>query len=317
VAARITIHRRVAWMDTDAAGIAYLAAAGQRAFGENRVQDAAEKLDELPRQLRRAIEVHLIGHLQGNKVRAAVAAFDLVQSVDSLRLATALGGAAAAAGRRLPVLVQVNVAGDPAKGGFGVDQLLAASEALLAVAALEVRGLMTIGPAVQDAEAARPTFRALRELREGLAGAWPAEALRQLSMGMSGDYEVAVEEGASFSSYSTAGAGIVGDTLELGGIQDLVSQTRLGASGYVYLVDSNGGPVAYPSPATFKQRSLALPQVRKALASSSNAGSTAGRNLRRQKVLSAWATVQPVGWRIFVEQPESEAFAPIASSPNV
>jgi len=200
---------------TDAAGIAYLAAAGQRAFGENRVQDAAEKLDELPRQLRRAIEVHLIGHLQGNKVRAAVAAFDLVQSVDSLRLATALGGAAAAAGRRLPVLVQVNVAGDPAKGGFGVDQLLAASEALLAVAALEVRGLMTIGPAVQDAEAARPTFRALRELREGLAGAWPAEALRQLSMGMSADFEVAIEEGATivrvgralFGAGDSAGAG--------------------------------------------------------------------------------------------------------------
>jgi signal transduction histidine kinase len=121
--------------------------------------------------------------------------------------------------------------------------------------------------------------------------------------------QVAVEEGANFRS--SVGAGVVGETLELGGIQDLVSQTRLGTFGYVYLVDSTGGPIAYPRPAAFAHRSLALPQVRKSLASSSSTGSTVGRNFGRQKVLSTWATVQPVGWKVFVEQPESEAFAPI------
>jgi two-component system NtrC family sensor kinase len=108
--------------------------------------------------------------------------------------------------------------------------------------------------------------------------------------------KVAVEEGSGF-----AGAGVVGETLELGGIRDLLSQTRLGTSGYVYLVDSKGGPVAYPNSAAFTHRSLAFSQVKRALASSSNAGSTVGRNFRRQKVLSAWATVQPVGWKVFVE----------------
>ena len=127
--------------------------------------------------------------------------------------------------------------------------------------------------------------------------------------------QVAVEERGQFLPGS-AGAGVVGVTLELGAIQDLVSHTRLGTSGYVYAVDSKGGPVAYPSSAAFKLRSLALPQVKKALASSSRVGSTVGSDFRRQKVLSAWATVEavhgvPIGWKVFVEQPESEAFAPI------
>jgi hypothetical protein len=121
--------------------------------------------------------------------------------------------------------------------------------------------------------------------------------------------QVAVEEGQFVRG--SAGAGVVGETLELRGIQDLVRQTRLGTSGYVYLVDSKGGPVAYPSSSAFTHRSLNLPQVKKALASTSKAGSTVGRNFRRQKVLSAWATVEAVGWKVFVEQPESEAFAPI------
>ena len=93
-------------------------------------------------------------------------------------------------------------------------------------------------------------------------------------------------------------------------IQDLVRRTRLGTSGYVYAVDAKGVPIAHPNAAAFTHRSLALPQVTKALASSST-GSTVGRNFRGEKVLSTWATVEPVGWKVFVEQPESAAFAPV------
>ena len=104
--------------------------------------------------------------------------------------------------------------------------------------------------------------------------------------------------------------GFVGETMDLGAIQDLVRRTRLGTSGYVYAVDAEGAPIAYPNASAFTHRSLALPQVTKALASSST-GSTVGRNFRGQKVLSTWATVAPVGWKVFVEQPESAAFAPV------
>jgi two-component system, NtrC family, sensor kinase len=107
-----------------------------------------------------------------------------------------------------------------------------------------------------------------------------------------------------------AGTGVVGETLDLRVIQDLVRQTRLGTSGYVYAVDAKGVPIAHPNASAFTQRSLALPQVTEALASSST-GSTVGRNFRGEEVLSTWATVKPVGWKVFVEQPESAAFAPV------
>jgi signal transduction histidine kinase len=107
-----------------------------------------------------------------------------------------------------------------------------------------------------------------------------------------------------------AGSGVVGETLDLRVIQDLVRQTRLGTSGYVYAVDASGVPIAHPNSAAFTDRSLALPQVTTALASSQS-GSTVGRDLRGEKVLSTWATVGPVGWKVFVEQPESAAFAPV------
>jgi signal transduction histidine kinase len=106
------------------------------------------------------------------------------------------------------------------------------------------------------------------------------------------------------------GSGVVGETLDLRGIQDLVRQTRLGTSGYVYAIDARGVPIAHPNSAAFTNRSLALPQVTTALASSQT-GSTVGRNFRGQRVLSTWATVGPVGWKVFVEQPESAAFAPV------
>jgi two-component system, NtrC family, sensor kinase len=107
----------------------------------------------------------------------------------------------------------------------------------------------------------------------------------------------------------TAGTGVVGETLDLRVIQDLVRQTSLGTSGYVYAIDARGVPIAHPNSAAFTNRSLALPQVTRAHAT--QAGSTVGRNLRGQRVLSTWATVGPVGWKVFVEQPESAAFAPV------
>ena len=107
-----------------------------------------------------------------------------------------------------------------------------------------------------------------------------------------------------------AGTGVIGETLDLSVIQDLVRQTRLGTSGYVYAIDAKGVPIAHPNSAAFTHRSLALPQVTRALASSKT-GSTVGRNFRGEKVLSTWATVEPVGWKVFVEQPESAAFAPV------
>ena len=105
------------------------------------------------------------------------------------------------------------------------------------------------------------------------------------------------------------GFGVIGEILDLRVIQDLVRQTRLGTSGYVYAIDARGVPIAHPNSAAFTNRSLALPQVTKALASQT--GSTVGRNFRGQRVLSTWATVSPVGWKVFVEQPESAAFAPV------
>jgi len=135
-------------------------------------------------------------------------------------------------------------------------------------------------------------------------------APRPLSNPGARSMEVMVGESANRHVRDQAGLGVVGATIDLGVIRDLVRQTRLGTSGYVYVVDDRGVPIAHPNASAFTRRSLALPQVTKALASSST-GSTVGRNFRGEKVLSTWATVRPVGWRVFVEQPESAAFAPI------
>jgi two-component system, NtrC family, sensor kinase len=121
--------------------------------------------------------------------------------------------------------------------------------------------------------------------------------------------EVVVKESPEGRA-QVAGTGVVGEILDLRVIQDLVRQTRLGTSGYVYAIDARGVPIAHPNPAAFTHRFLAFPQVTRALASSQT-GSTVGRNFRGQRVLSTWATVGPLGWKVFVEQPESAAFAPV------
>jgi PLP dependent protein len=149
-------------------------------------------------------EWHLIGHLQTNKARAAVGAFAMVQSVDSLRLAEELSRRALEAAVVLRVLLQVNVDNDPAKQGFYTGQVAGVYAAITALPGLRVEGLMTIGALVATPSDARPTFAALRGLRDRLDRLGVAEPLSHLSMGMSSNYEVAIEEGATIVRVGTA-----------------------------------------------------------------------------------------------------------------
>jgi pyridoxal phosphate enzyme (YggS family) len=168
-------------------------AAGLTTLGENRVQEALDKRALVP-----GARWHLIGPLQSNKVRRALETFDVIESVDSLDLARRLArvGGEARPGRDTPILLQVNVDADPAKAGFGTADLERDLPAIVALPGLRVDGLMTIGRQVGEAESARPTFAALRILAARLRVAIPALG-PELSMGMTDDFEVAVEEGAT------------------------------------------------------------------------------------------------------------------------
>ncbi len=168
-------------------------AAGVTALGENRVQEAKAKVDELGRPA----AWHLIGHLQTNKVKDALELFDVIHSVDRLELARELDRRAAARDKVVDVLLQVNVAAEASKGGVGPEAVGEALDAIGKLAHLRVRGLMTIPPEAERPEDARPWFRRLRELAE-------RHGLPELSMGMSGDFEVAVEEGATMVRVGTA-----------------------------------------------------------------------------------------------------------------
>ena len=168
-------------------------AAGVPALGENRVQEAKEKIGELGRP----VPWHLIGHLQTNKVKDALALFDVVHSLDRLDLAREIDRRARAAGRIADALVEVNVAAEASKSGFAPDDVAPALDALAALDHIRVQGLMVIPPVVERAEDARPWFRALRGLAE-------RHGLKELSMGMSADFEVAVEEGATMVRVGTA-----------------------------------------------------------------------------------------------------------------
>jgi hypothetical protein len=174
--------------------LAWVREEGLPAVGENRVQEALEKRGD-PAD-RHGLRWELIGHLQSNKAGAAVTHFDRIQSVDSLRLARRLDRLAAAEGRVLPVLLQVNTGEDPRKYGWSPEGLRADQEALLALGALRIEGLMTIGPLAGGREAARPAFARLRQLAGELRGE-TGLPLPELSMGMSGDLEEAVAEGST------------------------------------------------------------------------------------------------------------------------
>jgi pyridoxal phosphate enzyme (YggS family) len=172
---------------------------GLTLFGENRVQEAKAKIGLCPARLR----WHLIGHLQSNKCRDAVHLFEMIQSVDSLALAREINKWAGQSAKTMPVLIEVNVAGESSKFGFAPDKVLAELKEINALPRIEVQGLMTVAPFAQEAEKVRPVFRRLRELRrqcEELLGA----PLAHLSMGMSDDFEVAVEEGATMIRLGSA-----------------------------------------------------------------------------------------------------------------
>jgi hypothetical protein len=179
--------------------------AGLRIFGENRVQEFSGKAAAL-RDLHEA-EWHMIGHLQSNKAAAAAQAFAAIDSLDSLKLAEKLNASAARLGKKLGVLIEINVGDETAKSGLSsdsdeVEELLSAAPRL---ERLEFRGLMTVPPFAEDAREVRPYFRKLRVLRDQLAAQhFPAVFMDVLSMGMSHDFEVAIEEGSTSVRVGTA-----------------------------------------------------------------------------------------------------------------
>jgi pyridoxal phosphate enzyme (YggS family) len=175
------------------------AQAGLTLFGENKVQEGKAKIPLCPGNLR----WHMIGHLQTNKCRDVVEMFQMVQSVDSLHVAEELNKRAEQAAKTLPILLEVNIVGEASKFGYKPEALLADFERINSLPRLEIHGLMTVPPWSPVAERARPVFRGLRELKvrcEQILGA----PLPHLSMGMTGDFEVAIEEGATIVRLGTA-----------------------------------------------------------------------------------------------------------------
>lgn len=177
-------------------------AAGQRDFGENKVQEALQKIAEtadIPARW------HLIGHLQSNKVKRAARPFASIQSIDSVELLQRLDRAAAEEGAATEVLVQIDLAGEETKFGAAPDEARRVAEAAAAAQAVRLAGLMVLPPWNEDQERTRPWFVKLRELRDRwLAEGFPADMLRHLSMGMSLDFEAAIEEGATIVRVGTA-----------------------------------------------------------------------------------------------------------------
>ena len=181
--------------------------AGLRDFGENRVQEAMAKRPVLSDL---SITWHLVGHLQTNKAKAARELFHWVHSVDSFRLAQKLDQAAVASGAgRLPVLLEVNLGEEASKAGVGESEIIPLAEQVSRLGTLEVRGLMVIPPFLDDPELVRPYFRRLRELAQEIESKnIPNLSMQELSMGMSHDFEVAIEEGATIIRVGTAIFGV-------------------------------------------------------------------------------------------------------------
>ena len=174
--------------------IAEAVAAGLTTFGENRVQEAWRKVQTG----RLDVEWHMIGHLQSNKVRRTLRFADMIQSVDSIKLAREIDQEADRLDRQVPVLIQVNCSGEASKFGFAPQDTMPALEEIVTLPRLSVRGLMTIGAHSADELRVRRSFVSLRELRDKLmAQEFPGVNLRELSMGMSGDFPIAIEEGST------------------------------------------------------------------------------------------------------------------------
>lgn len=163
---------------------------GLNNFGENRVLDAIEKINSLEEEITSKSHYHLIGHLQSNKVKKAVGVFDLIHSVDSIKLAVEIDSIAAQKGVKQKILIQVNNAGEQQKSGIAPSQLENLVEEIQGLKNLSLEGLMTIAPLTDDTALIRKLFRQMRELKEEYN-------LKELSMGMSNDYKIALEEGAT------------------------------------------------------------------------------------------------------------------------
>ncbi len=181
-------------------------AAGAQHFGENRVEDGSVKIPVVNRQTPIPLIWHMVGHVQSRKAKEVLPLFDIVHSVDSLKLADKFSRLAAEAGRRLDVLLEVNISGEQSKGGLAAngwssdpairEPLWEEISQIFALPGLNVRGLMTMAPIVEQMEQTRPVFANLAALRESLVGTFQ-QALPDLSMGMTDDYPVAIEEGAT------------------------------------------------------------------------------------------------------------------------
>ncbi len=176
--------------------------AGASILGENYVQEAREKFDAL---VHYAVSWHFVGHLQSNKAKYAVRLFDLIHSVDSLKLARALDREAKKVDKIQPILVQVNISGEDTKSGLAAEETPALISEIIHLENLSVQGLMTMPPYFYQPEKVRPYFAALRNLRDRIKEqSLPNVSLAELSMGMTGDFEVAIEEGATLVRIGTA-----------------------------------------------------------------------------------------------------------------
>ncbi|MBI4962798.1 MAG: YggS family pyridoxal phosphate-dependent enzyme [Desulfomonile tiedjei] len=183
-------------------GIAEAISAGINIIGHNYLQEAEQ---ETAAETRDRVKLHMIGHLQRNKAGKAVALFDVIETVDDARLASALDGRASLAERVVEVMIQVNLSGEPQKSGIPEDQVEGMVDAIRRLPFLQLKGLMTMPPFFDDPDRARPYFARLRELSETLiARAILTADMDELSMGMTGDFEVAVEEGATLVRIGTA-----------------------------------------------------------------------------------------------------------------
>jgi pyridoxal phosphate enzyme (YggS family) len=201
----VTKSARLEWIEA-------LVTLGVLDLGESRPQQLLERAERIrgPEESQLAVKGeqqpvrwHLIGHLQRNKVRKILPVARCLHSIDSLSLATRIDGLSAELGLRPRILLEVNASGEASKDGFAPDQLSADWTALCALSHVEIVGLMTMAPFSEEPENSRMTFRRLRELRDPLAAAPGAPALPELSMGMSGDFEVAIEEGATMIRVGT------------------------------------------------------------------------------------------------------------------
>ncbi len=184
--------------------IAAAYAVGQRDFGENRVEELWPKVEEAERQGFVDIRWHLIGTIQSRKSADAIGPFVLIHSVDRIKLANRLNRDAEAKGKVMDVLLEVNTSGEESKHGFTPEELLAVAGELGSYPAIRMRGLMTLAPFTENPEEARPVFRRLRELRDRIQQEHPGMSWPELSMGMTNDFEVAVEEGATLVRVGSA-----------------------------------------------------------------------------------------------------------------